>query len=945
MCRRADRIQGPRRIRATALAALVVLAAGPSQLGAGTPRPTLAQAAPGDADDALSQYLERHRLKRLLAEHLERELAAATSPEERARLVERLADVYPDLLVAEEDPARRDELVSRSTAFLERESPKQGDALRLALLRARYRAASRVAEDHRSALVEPERIADAMASLEGVERELAEVRRRFELRLRDLEKRGERTDGLEGERVQDRADTVRGQVQESYGLEAWSRYYRSILADDPRLAGSAQPIFAKLLETGKEYPTPEDVSLDLRSNDFFANTILGMALSLSRTEGFVSVMSWLSLLDVPQVGEAMRRQLPAWKLVVAIECGEWSAAREVVKAFPADAPSAWLRVAAVGGLRRGKGARDATVLASEAITSLAARRELGQIADLARRFGEEAIGQRGFASRYVRGVLAYEAARKDNEEKRVAEARSGFEGAAKLLESALREPDLSEFAEAATACRSLAGWSRYERGEFAEAKVLFAAAVESSEGRDEEAEWMALVCVEKLAASQAEGSERRAALAQELRQRVDAFIGHHPASSRMPQVLLRRTTLVETPQREDLERLLTGSGASEEVRRQAVGSYYRLFRASSGAERASVGRRFLDLTKSMSPVPRQSGSAEGSFDGLPGASLTVARQVLDVALSADIADVTYAGAVLSKIDELANAKRLDVAGVAIELTVRRIQHDLASDRLVKALERLTGLEAINDDEGRRALDIARRHVFRFASGHVRAGTRTPNSDRGAVVDAAIRSGERILEVAAKAAGSVEAALADGANDSMAMTTLQAMAEAAVAGGHKEIAERGLTLAKSLLGKRPKDPIVLEHVATLATVTGDNERALDSLRQLIAGSSERSDRWFRAKVMFLELLAKIDTTRARAVFAQHRQLHPDLGPEPWRGRLRELERSLGVGEVGGERPPASEPASAPASQPASQPSGTPEPAKGDAPFTARLPHSYNGVGSA
>jgi hypothetical protein len=839
--------------------------------------------------DALGPYLERLRLTRLLAEHLEREITAATLPEDRARLVERLADVYPELLEREEDAARRDELVARSSAFLARESPKQADGLRLALLRARYRASSRVAEDFRAAMGDEVKVADARESLGTIGTEAAELRKRFEIRLRDLERRGERTDGLAGERVQDRADVVRGQVQEAMGLEAWALYYRSILTGDRKLAEQAQPIFARLLETGQEYPSPDDVSLDLRSNEFFANTILGMALAKSRTESFAAASDWLALLDVQQAPDGIRRQLPAWRLVAAIERSEWTAGRDIVKAFTPDAPSAWLRIAAVGGLRDGGGSREAVAMAREAIASLAARRELGQIADLARRFGEEAIGTRGFASKYVRGVLAYETGRREGEAKNVTASLSAYDEAARQLEQALQEPDVSEFAAASLACRSLAGWSRFERGEFEAARVLFAAVTEASEGRDEESEWMALVCVEKLMGKASAGSEAHVALAKELRQRVDAFIGHHPASARVPQVLLRRTTLVEIPRRDDLERLVTGAGATDEVKRQALNSYYRLYRASSGTERASVGKRFLELSRSMAP----SGGPDGTYEGLPGSSLTVTRQALEIALSPEVADVAYGAALIDRIDELVKAKLLDPKPVSAELSVRRVQLALARGDLVPALARLADLEAEKGDEARRSADVARRHVFRFASAKLRevAIGATPTADRGAIIDATLRTGERILENAVATSGSLEAALAENAMESVAVTTLQAAAEASQGGGDREIALRGLTLAKALLAKRAKDPLLLELTATLAASVADNELALDSLRLLIAGSSERSDRWFRAKVTFLELLARIDAGRAKAVLQQHRQLHPDLGPEPWAGRLRELERTL------------------------------------------------------
>ena len=114
---------------------------------------------PRGADDALVAYLERMRLHRLLAEHYERALAAQPLPEERTRIVDALAELYPQLLEREDDAARRDALVRSAAAFLEKESPKQADGLRLALLRARYRAAARVGEDHRAALADDGQIA------------------------------------------------------------------------------------------------------------------------------------------------------------------------------------------------------------------------------------------------------------------------------------------------------------------------------------------------------------------------------------------------------------------------------------------------------------------------------------------------------------------------------------------------------------------------------------------------------------------------------------------------------------------------------------------------------------------------------------------------------------------------------------------------------------------
>lgn len=865
----------------------------------------MASAAPARAaDDTLGPYLERLRLTRLLATHLERQLAAATLAEDRVKLVERLAEVYPDLLEHETDSMRREELVNRSSAFLKRESPKQADPLRLSLLRARYRAASRVAEDFRAALAAEQMITDARATLAAIESEAADLRTRFEGKLRELERRTERVDGLEGERLQERADRARGEVAEAHSLEGWALYYRSLLTGDRKLAELAQPHFARILDAGREYPTPADVSLDLRSNEFFANAILGMALARSRTESYANALEWLKLLDVTQVGEGIRRQLPAWQLVAAIERSEWTLARDVLRAFPQDAPAAWFRLAAVGGLRDGGGRKEAIALSREAVATLAARRELGQIADLARQFGDEAIGSRGFASKYVRGVLAYEEARQAREANRPDAAMRAFEDAAKQLEEAIVEPDVSEFAAAAVACKTMAGWSRFERGEFAIARRLFSEVSDASDGREEEAEWMALVCTEKMFASST-GSDKTA-LATELQQRVDAFVGHHPASERIPQVLLRRTSLTELPRRDDLERLLAGN---DETKRQAIGGLYKLFRATSGQEKVELGKRYLEVSRSLPPV----GGNDGIFEGLPAADLTITRQALEIALTPEIADVTYAGAMLEVVDRLIAEKKIDDGPIAAELSVRRVQLDLVRGHVADAIKRLSELESAStrstDDGVRKALDLARRHIFRYAAARVRDASLTGGDvDRSAIIEAAIRTGEAIIEAAKANAGSLEAALADAATESVAMTTVQAFVEATLKGGNREIGERGVRLAQAVLARRPRDPQLLELTAAIAAAAGQQELAIETLRQIVSGSGERSERWFRAKVTLIELLAKVDVVKARTLLAQHRQLHPDLGPEPWRTRLLELERTIGV-------VPPSEPAAPTPTEPA------------------------------
>jgi hypothetical protein len=864
---------------------------------------TRASAAP--ADDPLAAYLERLGLDGLLVEHLARRLGEGALPDERGRIVERLAELYPALLERTVEPGRRDALVQAAAAFLAAENPKEPEALQLALLRARYRAAARVAEDRRAALVEPAEAAAAASALAEVIRESSQMRARLETRLRDLERKSERASGLEGERAIERSDRMRGKVQEAASLEAWAQYYQSTITGERAAAEAAQPLFAKVLDTGQAFPNPKDVSVDLRSNEFFANAVLGMALAKSRTESLATTLEWLALLDDARVPEGIRRQLPAWRIVAAGERSDWARAREFLGEALRDpqVPIPWLRLAAVLGLGNATGSAEAAALAREAIAALASRREFGQLTDLSKRFGDEVLAGRGFVPRYVRGTLAYERGRAAKERGDATAAAAAFAEAAGEFEAALGDPDGANFAAALSGCRSLAAWSRFERGEFDAAARLFAQASDA-DPRAEEPAWMVLVSVEKAFASESDAS-RKAILEGELRSRIDRFLAGFPSSDKVPQLLSRRLRLNDAPRLEDLERLLVidpSAKGGADARRQALGGLYRLARAASGEERERAIARFVQGARTF-PAP------EGGLAGLPGGDVTIARQGLEIATLAEgperAAAIAWASDTLAALDALAAAKRLDTVAIAGELAARRVQVALGQDNLEEAMARLAALDDATDDASRRAADLARRHLFRYAGKRLRDGGAAAGPDRAALIAAVLRTGEPLLAAAESSAGSMSKALGDPVIESLAAVTIDAAAEAAETTGIPDgaaIAGRFLPTAKVLAERRPRDPQALAALATLAEAVGEISTATESLRRIVSGTPFGSERWYRAKVRLVEILAKVDPDRAKQVLVQHRQLIPDWGPAPWGERLRSAAEALGVGDGGTPPPP-------------------------------------------
>ncbi|QKK09081.1 MAG: hypothetical protein HND58_13540 [Planctomycetota bacterium] len=77
---------------------------------------------------------------------------------------------------------------------------------------------------------------------------------------------------------------------------------------------------------------------------------------------------------------------------------------------------------------------------------------------------------------------------------------------------------------------------------------------------------------------------------------------------------------------------------------------------------------------------------------------------------------------------------------------------------------------------------------------------------------------------------------------------------------------------------------------------------------MAGLRDASDGWFEARVESIRLLAETSPADARAALDQHRMLYPDLGPEPWHSRFRQLDQQLAgvrpsLGQPASDRPPA------------------------------------------
>lgn len=844
----------------------------------------LAAGARARADDVAS-YLEQRGMKSLLATHIERKLERAAG-DARNELVQQLATLYAQMLEEAGDPPQRISIEEKCRRLLQQAPDAAADELRLALYRASYRGAEKIAESHRLRLASPEDFAAAQKTFADLSTQVTSLRQRLKENLEAVDRRLSRAAGSEAASLDEQVEKARSLLAQCLFLNAWTLYYQSWVNDRPESAKVAEGLFAPLLAPDNNAPQPSDVSVDLRSGEWVARSILGMALCKSISSSAATALAWIDLLEQPNTFEAVRAEAPAWRLVVLMDHQEYRQALDFVQSRNTESPAplAWLRLVAVNALEDDGRDRQAAELARFAVTALASRGELDQVLDLARRFGTQSLGDSGFALQYVRGVIKYQEARQshDSEDPTLDPAIiAKYEEAAASLNAAVNEADASKYGVAAAACRRLAAWCRYFQSRFLDARKAFEEASAALSG-DESAEalWMAVVSLDKLV--QPGG---KTDLNKQLNELVDRFLTQFPSSEHAPKLRLRRVVTDKQATPRAVQELLSippNSDVYDAARRQASDLLYQMFRDASGPRKAVYATQFLSVAVPLLGA----GARDLDLAKKEETQRFVARcrQVLEVSLADGVDRVIAARTALDALNELKGHAEVDTGGWADELAARTVQERLlAGDEAAAA--------AIADDLWNRDpasvwTRLAARAMFKHAYDQWKGQDVDP-AKKNAALDVVVRHGGRVLREFTERA--------DGMDQPGAFAYFIAVADATMAQweqtGDVERGKAALFLYQSLLDRRPRSATFLRSVAVLAEALGDRPRALDCWRRLVAGLPPEAPGWYEAKFRQIDLLARSDPALAREIMDQHKQLHPDFGPDPWGAKLKGLDASI------------------------------------------------------
>jgi hypothetical protein len=860
MCRRGEPIRRTGPI-ALALAMLAALA----------PAPTASA-----QDDAMAAYLESRGLQSLLVARLE-QLAVEASPAMRPAVLSRLAGLYAEQLDrAETDEARR-RLIERADRLL-RETARDGtEFLELAIARATYRAAERIAERWRLRAAEPEERTEALATLVEVAAALDELARRAERlieRSRNISTRAEGRRAITAGESMDAGLLLRGEVDY---LAGWTAYYRGWLGDPAAGVVEAEERFERLLDLGDAGAVPSAVDLDRVGGEGYARAVLGMALVRGLSGRVEEVLRWMGPLDHPDAHPGVRRELPGWRLAVLVDAGAWSRVADELSQVTGseEVPVDWYRMVATRALET-RGDALADQAARTAVGELARRGELAIIAAVIERHGIGRLGDGGFLVRYVQAASDFT---------RVAEAhgrRVGADGVAReqwrdvaaRLDAALAAPDAAaESARGVAAdAERLLGWAFWYAGEAEEAWPRFAAAAERlPPTAAAEAAWMTIVCLDQLILS------GRGEMREEVRRRVEAFLDRFPAHAGAPALRARR--IADRPDmvaESDLEALMAvprGHPQWRSSRETVAAVHARRFR-EGGSAAAEAGRRYLEVAEPLLSAAADEGA--GVRREPTPAEVDMVRLALEIALDARVGDLERAAAELARIESW-RAAGWDAGVVAGELRYRGVQWAMAMGRWPDAARRA---EAFLDDGPYRDAwsRAAIRRVLEAAA---------PGAGGGSARAAAAWSlaSAVLADTDASTAESVE-----GLRLSLAAAAI-GLARPGDAAARTEAATAVAEAMDRVRPERPAERGVLQALGRAAGRLGDLDRALECWRTLSDGLRPPDADWYEARFEVASILRRIDPERALAVMRQHAVLEPDYGPAPWGPRLRQLHEDL------------------------------------------------------
>jgi len=858
------------------------------------------------ADGAVEQYLAERGLDELLEAHLRQRLTKASGPE-RSEIAERLSEIYARQLERLTDQDKRAEVERLARDLLARVDPGEARLLRLAIELARYRRLESLAERHRVGLLDNQERDSAVRELAESRDVFAGIAGEARRRVETFEREERRARGDQRMReVSALLADARALRSRSTYFAAWAGYYMSVLTGNPSFAASALDQFGEILnaEPGRP-PSIERFPESLLRLEHVARSCIGVAMCFTLRGDRVIAIAWLDLVENgSETPASVRSQIFSWRLASLIHPpGRWAEVERVVRIrLNSEGPDSLstrdARMLAIAALEQ-TGAdptleyeRRIRTVTEVAFGTLAERGEIAQLTDLISRFPNAPIPGAGFIGGYIEGVrlmeraesLASSAEDQPDQPQANGESIALYSRAAEAFARAIASPDAGVYPKEIPRCYMRMGFALFAATRPGDAADAFELALEIAlvPALREEALWNAILSLERLLRENISADPDR--VRTRLERLASLYLAEFPRSERAVLLLIRRSGADTLPPREAVELLLStplDSPIRAAAEERAAGLLYQMFRAAPERDRPHIGVRFMEVAERASERLSQIVRTETGDSSRRAASQAtlLLRQVAGVALESEAPDPERALRAIDLLERVAHFGGVDLAPYESELLYRRLQIAVRTSQPQDRLDRLAREVRAGGGPFAAAADIFMYRASLQASRRNRA-------DQAAARSLVIQ-GERLI----RRWESEGVTLADPSMAGVYDSVIEACAQIWKAERDEQFLSLGLRLARVMHESGERGADALRRYAALAEASDHDEEALVAWRLLLSGASPQSPGWYEARVETIRLLARIDPARARTVLDQHKALQPELGPEPWRSRIRDLDDSI------------------------------------------------------
>ena len=370
--------------------------------------------------ESMSSWLDELGLDRLRMHALQQRLQVSSiDEEERERVTDQLLALYGKLLSEESDEVFLKELNEFSGIILENVSTQRGDPIRLDLYTSEWRSLITRSLNEivlgRATPAEKEELIESILDLSvRVDALLKRGNSRSRKANQDLRE-------AQGSQVEERTrsfDELEDALRKVRSLSGWVHAYLGWFRNETSNSNIAQRMFASLLSSdGSPFVVPNDneISVQRRSEDWYAELIIGMAIAQAPEASNATVGAWLDLVSIPTAAESARLQVPFYRLALLLssdESGRYSDAIRILDKLGPEVPTECLRVVCLHALDDAADDPDVAALVPALLRQLIDQGGIREVVGLARGFTLDSLPNDRALGHFMRGChLALEARR------------------------------------------------------------------------------------------------------------------------------------------------------------------------------------------------------------------------------------------------------------------------------------------------------------------------------------------------------------------------------------------------------------------------------------------------------------------------------------------------------------------------------------------------------